>query len=201
MQKIALSDIKNLHEYEKVREAYRARIIALKRNRRVAVGENITFLFENRDTVLFQIQEMVRTERIVEDARVQDEIDAYRVLLPDAGELSATLFIEIPDLVRMSQEDVRRTVNRFQGLDRDGVFLAIGDRPRIPARFEGGHSNEEKMAAVHYLRFPVSPEAQAALADPGEAARLVVDHPHYQAAAEIAPAVRSELLKDLTSPK
>jgi hypothetical protein len=197
MQTIALSDIKNLHEYEKVREAYRARIIELKRDRRVSVGENLTFLFENRDTVLFQIQEMVRTERIVEEARVQEEIDAYRVLLPGPGELSATLFIEIPDLVRMSQEDVRRTVNRFQGLDRDGVFLAIGDRPRIPARFEGGHSKEEKMAAVHYLRFPVSAEARAALTDPGQAVRLVVDHPNYKAASEVAPAVRAELLRDL----
>src|SRR5260370_12553687 len=199
MQKITLSDHKNLHEYEKVREAYRARIIALKRNRRVSVGENLTFLFENRDTVLFQIQEMVRTERIVEDARVQEEIDAYRALLPGPGELSATLFIEIPELARLSQEEVRRTVNRFSGLDRDGVFLTIGDRLGIPARFEGGHSKEEKMAAVHYLRFPVCEEAQAALADHAQAVRLVVDHPHYKAESEIAPAVRAELLRDLAS--
>ena len=199
MQKITLSDLKNLHEYEKVREAYRARIIALKRNRRVSVGENLTFLFENRDTVLFQIQEMVRTERIVEDARVQEEIDAYRALLPGPGELSATLFIEIPELARLSQEEVRRTVNRFSGLDRDGVFLTIGDRLGIPARFEGGHSKEEKMAAVHYLRFPVCEEAQAALADHAQAVRLVVDHPHYKAESEIAPAVRAELLRDLAS--
>src|SRR6267378_460747 len=123
MQPIHFSEIKNLVEYEKVRDTMRARIIELKKNRRVSVGENLTFLFENRDTVLFQIQEMVRTERIVEEPRVQDEIDAYRVLLPGPGELSATLFIEIPDLVHMSQEEVRRTVNRFQGLDRDGVFL------------------------------------------------------------------------------
>jgi len=198
MQKITLRDVQNLYEYEKVREAYRARIIELKRNRRVSVGENLTFLFENRDTVLFQIQEMVRAERIVEEPRVQDEIEAYGVLLPGAGELSATLFIEIPDLVRMSQEEVRRTVNRFQGLDRDGVFLAIGDRLRIPARFEGGHSKEEKMAAVHYLRFPVSAEARAALADPGQALRLVVDHPRYKAESEVAPAVRCELLSDLS---
>src|SRR5712691_7709326 len=116
MQQIHLSEIKNLVEYEKARDAMRARVIALKKNRRVSVGENLTFLFENRDTVLFQIQEMVRTERLVEEPRIQDEIDAYRILLPGPGELSATLFIEIPDLVRMSQEEVRRTVNRFQGL-------------------------------------------------------------------------------------
>src|SRR5260370_10932391 len=112
MQKITLSDHKNLHEYEKVREAYRARIIALKRNRRVSVGENLTFLFENRDTVLFQIQEMVRTERIVEDARVQEEIDAYRALLPGPGELSAPPFTGTPQLPRLSHQGVRSTRTR-----------------------------------------------------------------------------------------
>jgi predicted RNA binding protein with dsRBD fold (UPF0201 family) len=81
MQQIHLSEIKNLVEYEKVRDAMRARVIELKRNRRVAVGDNLTFLFENRDTVLFQIQEMVRTERIVDEARIQEEIDAYNALV------------------------------------------------------------------------------------------------------------------------
>lgn len=198
MRKISLSEIKNLHEYEKVRDSYRARIIELKKNRRVSVGENLTFLFENRDTVGFQIQEMLRTERIVEDAKVQDEIDAYNALLPDEGEISATLFIEIPDLVRMSQEDVRQAVGRFQGLDREGVFLTIGGLPPIPARFESGHSNEEKMAAVHYLRFPISPEAKAALGDPAKAVRLVVDHPNYRAERSLPPEVRAELVRDLS---
>jgi hypothetical protein len=197
MQKITLEDIKNVYEYEKVREGERARIIELKKNRRVSVGDNLTFLFENRDTVLFKIQEMVRTERIVADAKVQEEIDAYAPLVPTEGQLSATLFIEIPDLVRMSQDDVRRTVNRFQGLDRGCVFLAVGDLFRIPARFEGGLSKEEKMAAVHYLRFSVSPEARAALADPGERVQLVVDHPNYKAERELTPANRAEMLQDL----
>jgi len=199
MQKISLAEIRNVYEYEKVRETERARIIALKRNRRVSVGDNLTFLFENRDTVLYQIQEMIRTERIVADAKVQEEIDAYAPLVPGEGQLSATLFIEIPDLVRMSQDEVRRTVNRFQGLDRGCVFLAIGGQLRIPARFEGGLSKEEKMAAVHYLRFAVPPEARGALADPGQRALLLVDHPSYKAERELPPAVRAELLRDLAS--
>lgn len=196
MQPIAFDDVKNLYEYEKERESRRAGIIALKRNRRVPVGDNLTFLFENRATVLYQIQEMVRTERIVEEAKVREEIEAYAPLVPGPGELSATLFIEIPELARMSQEEVRRTVNRFQGLDEQGVFLVVGER-RIPARFEGGHSKEEKMAAVHYLRFPVPPEARAALRDPGTKVRLVVDHPNYAAERELSPAVRAQLLEDL----
>lgn len=197
MRKIALAEIKNVYEYEKVRERERARVIELKKNRRVSVGDNLTFLFENRDTVLFQIQEMVRTERIVADAKVQEEIDAYAPLVPGEGELSATLFIEIPELVRMSMDEVRRTVNRFQGLDRGCVFLAIGEHFRIPARFEGGLSKEEKMAAVHYLRFPVPPEARAALADPGPKVRLLVDHANYKAERELTPANRAQLLQDL----
>jgi hypothetical protein len=195
---IRLSDVKNLVEYEKVRDAERARVIGLKKHRRVSVGDNLTFLFENRDTVLYQIQEMVRTERIVEEAKIQAEIDAYRPLLPRPGELSATLFIEIPELVRMSQEEVRQTVNRFQGLDRDGIWLVIGER-RIPAQFEAGHSKEEKMAAVHYLRFSLPGEALAALAKPSESAKLVVEHPNYKADREIPVEVRAEMLKDLAA--
>ena len=197
MQPIHLSEIKDLVEYEKARDAMRARVIEVKRNRRVPVGDHLTFLFENRDTVLFQIQEMVRTERIVDEARIQEEIDAYNALIAGEDELSATLFIEIPELARMSNDEVRRTINRFQGLDRGGVTLRLGDRPPIPARFEEGHSKEEKMAAVHYLRFAVPREAQAALADPRQAVRLVVDHPSYRAEAEVPAATRAELLGDL----
>jgi len=157
MERVRLSEVKNLVEYEKVRDAMRARIIGLKQNRRVSVGDNLTFLFENRDTVLFQIQEMVRTER------------------------------------------VRRTINRFQGLDRQGVGLRLGERPAVPARFEEGHSKEEKMAAVHYLRFRVPPEARDVLADPRERVRLVVSHPNYRAEADVPPATRAELIADLRS--
>ena len=173
----------------------RARIIERKRNRRVAVGDNLTFLFENRDTVLFQIQEIVRTERIVHDDKIRGELDAYNALIPSAGELSATLFIEIPELARMSQDEVRRTVNRFQGLERDGVWLVAGDHP-VPARFEEGHSKGEKMAAVHYLRFPLPDAARAALGDPARPAHIVVDHPNYRAEAAIPAAVRDELIAD-----
>ena len=97
----------------------------------------------------------------------------------------------------MSNEEVRRTINRFQGLDREGVGLRLGDRPAISARFEGGHSKEEKMAAVHYVRFAVPAEAQALLADPRQRVRLVVNHPNYREESEVPPATRAELLADL----
>ncbi len=198
MKPIELGDLENIADYEKIREGMRAEVIALKKRRRVHAGDNLTFLFENRQTVLFQIQEMMRTERIVHDDKVQDEIDAYAALLPGVGEVSATLFIEIPDLFKKTQAEVRETVNRFQGLDRDAVSLWVGEH-RLPARFEGGHSKEEKLAAVHYLRFPVPAAARAALADGAFLARIVVAHPNCAAEATLSPELRAELVSDLGS--
>jgi hypothetical protein len=196
MRKVERTEIKDLVAYEKAREAMRARVIEVKKHRRVAVGPNITILFENRETVLFQIQEMVRTERIVDDGRIQEEVDVYNALVPDHGELSATLFIEIPELVRMSQDEVRETVNRFQGLDRDSVWLQV-DGLRVPARFESGHSKEEKMAAVHYVRFALPEAARATLGEAAADVRVVVEHPHYRAEAALAAETRQSLRKDL----
>jgi len=196
MKKIEIQDVKNIAEYEKVREGMRAEVIELKKRRRVHAGENLTLLFENRQTVLFQIQEMMRAERIVHDDKVKDEIDAYNALLPAPGEVAATLFIELPDLHKLGPDEVRQTVNRFQGLDQDAIALEVGGE-RLPARFEGGHRKEEKMAAVHYVRFVVGDRARAALADEKSEARLVVDHPNYQAQAPVPVQVRQELLADL----
>jgi hypothetical protein len=196
MSRITLAEIKDLVAYEKAREDMRARIIELKKARRIAVGDNVTVLFENRQTVLYQIQEMIRTERIVDEAKIQDEIDAYEILLPAPGELSATLFIEIPEIVRMTTEQMREAVNRFQGLDRDSVWLYLG-RTKAAARFESGNTKEEKMAAVHYVRFVVPPEGRAALADAPQPVRLTVEHPRYQAEATVPPALRAEMAKDL----
>jgi Protein of unknown function (DUF3501) len=197
MRKVERSEIQDLVAYEKAREAMRARVIEVKKHRRVAVGPNLTLLFENRDTVLFQIQEMVRTERIVDDAKIQEEVDVYNALVPDRGELSATLFIEIPELVRMTQEKVRETVNRFQGLDRDSVWLVVDGR-RIPARFESGHGKEEKMAAVHYVRFAVPEAARAALAAAAADVRVVVEHPQCRAEAHLTAETRRALREDLS---
>jgi len=196
MKKIDATELLDLTAYEKAREATRARIIDLKKNRRISVGDQITVLFENRETVLFQIQEMLRTERIVEEAKVQEEVDTYNGLIPDAGELSATLFIEIPDIARMSHDEQIEAVNGFQGLDRGAVFLRLGDL-RLPAWFEDGRTKEEKMAAVHFLRFRLTEEALRDLGDPARAAVLAIEHPNYRAEAVLAPAVRAELLRDL----
>ncbi len=196
MKEIELKDIRNIAEYEKGRESMRADIIALKKNRRFVVGPNLSLVFENRETVLFQIHEMVRTERLVDDGKIQDEIDAYKNLVPRPGELSATMFIEIPGITEMSHGKAIEAVNFFQGFDAGGIVLEVGD-VRSAAVFESGFSNDEKMAAVQYLKFPVDESMAAALRDVSRVALLRADNGRYRASAEIGTGMRQELIRDL----
>jgi hypothetical protein len=196
MPEIELKHILNIAEYEKVREAKREAIIALKRNRRIEVGPNLSLVFENRDTVLFQIHEMVRTERLVDDRKIQDEIDAYRSLLPGPWELSATLFIEIPGIADFPHEKAREAVNYFQGFDNGGIALETASA-RSVAVFEAGFSNEEKMAAVQYLRFPVAGMLLDEIANPSVALTLSASNGRYQARASVSDGMRAQLLLDL----
>lgn len=193
MQKIGRDQVLNLYEYEKVREEFRNRIIELKQRRRVQVGEKISLLFENQDTVLFQIQEMVRTERIVDEEKILEEVEVYNELIPDEGELSATLFIEIEEMAKIKEE-----LDRFQGLDRPGmVQLRIGDRYAIPALFEAGRSKEDKISAVHFLRFKFSPEQIRDFFSGEWDVSLIIDHPNYKAEVKLDPEVRRSLMEDL----
>src|SRR5918996_6192253 len=121
MNKIALEDIMGLAAYEKVREKFRQRIIELKKKRRVSVGDKVSFVFENRDTVIFQIQEMVRAERITDLDKIREEIAVYNELVPNPGELSATLFLEIED-----QTHLREDLLKFLGID-EALSLRVGD--------------------------------------------------------------------------
>lgn len=196
MKKIELTDIRNIAEYEKVRESMRAEIIALKKNRRLVVGPNLSLVFENRETVLFQIHEMVRTERLVDDRKIQDEIDAYKNLLPGPRELSATLLIEIPGIAQMGHEKAVEAVNFFQGFDAGGIVLEAGEA-RSAAVFESGFSSDEKMAAVQYLKFPVDEALAAALREASTPARLTADNGRYRASADIPAGMRRELVRDL----
>lgn len=191
MRKIDASAVKNLHEYEVARPEFRRRVIDVKSRRRVAVGPLVTLVFENRDTALFQIQEMLRAERIVDPAKVQDEIDVYNTLLPDRGEIAATLFIEITDEAR-----VKPVLDAFIGLD-EGRSLRMeiaGDE--YFARFEAGHGREDKISAVHYVRFPLGEKGRAAL-ESARRARLVLEHGEYRASAELSSDTVSELIEDL----
>ncbi|HET8761511.1 MAG TPA: DUF3501 family protein [Nitrospiria bacterium] len=192
MEPIRRADIKPLPEYEKVRDASRREVIALKKARRVVLGECVSVVFENRRTVVHQIQEMMRAEHIYDEALILHEIETYNKLIPGAGELSATVFIEVD-----SPQAIQPTLDRLRGLD-DGrsLVLRIDGVPPIYAVFEAGHSNEEKISAVHYVRFLLDAAAQRALRE-GAPAALASVHPRYQAETPLSEETRQQLLDDL----
>jgi hypothetical protein len=193
MERIQRADVKPLPEYERVRDASRREIIELKKARRVLLGDCVSLVFENRRTVVHQIQEMMRAEHIYDDAQILHEIETYNRLIPGADELSATLFIEVDD-----PQAIKPTLDRLRGLD-DGRSLAlrIEGVPPIYAAFEAGHSNEEKISAVHYIRFRVDAAAQRALRA-GAPAVLTIDHPRYRAEAALREETRRQLVNDLS---
>ena len=190
MKPLAPDEILPRDAYEAVRPDFRAEIIALKSIRRVAVGDRVSVVFENRETLRFQVQEMCRVERIDDPAAIQRELDVYNELMPGAGQLSATLFIEIPDLAR-----IRPELDRLLGID-EHVALEIGS-VRVPAAFDRRQLSEERISAVHYLRFSLDAKARASLADAAVPVRLAIDHPAYGHAATLSPETRASLLADL----
>ncbi len=193
MEKLTIADIKDLTEYEKTREAFRKRIIDLKARRRVEVGPRVTLVFENRETALSQVQEMVRAERMVKEEQIQHEIDTWNELIPERGELSATLFIEITDAA-----DIRKELDGFLGLDKPGaVYLEIEGEGRAVAQFEAGHSTEQRISAVHYVRFRLTPGQAHALIEGRAPVTLVIDHPRYRERAVIEGEIRKSLASDL----
>lgn len=187
------SEVLNLVEYERVREARRCAIIELKKVRRVPVGHYLTFVFENRETVWFQIQEMVRAERIVDEGKIAEEVEVYNSLLPRAGELAATMMIEITE-----PAEIKPVLDKLLGIDtRDYVRLTVGPHV-IVGDFERGHSDEErgKLSAVHFVRFRLPAEARAMFMTAEVA--LVVDHPNERARAVLSEATKRSLLHDLS---
>ena len=189
MEKINLNDIVGANAYEQKRAAFRREIIDLKKHRRVSVGDNVSLVFENRATVIFQIQEMLRAESIRDLDKIREEIDVYNELIPDAGELRATFFLEIED-----QTNLRDKLLKFLGID-ERVFLKIGADHTIRAKFEEGRSKEDKISAVQYIAFGLTPDEADALRD--RDARIVVDHENYYAEAPLTAATKAELVRDL----
>jgi hypothetical protein len=191
MKKIVLDDILGFAAYEQVREKFRNDIIDKKKKRRIALGDRVSVVFENRDTVTFQIQEMLRAEKITDLDKIREEIAVYNELVPDTDELSATLFLEIED-----QSHLREDLLKFFGID-EAVFLKVGERS-IQGRFEEGHSKEDKISAVQYVRFTFDPQTRQAFRA-GERAELIIDHPNYKARAVLAPDAQHSLAEDLVA--
>jgi hypothetical protein len=192
VKRLTREDLLPPEEYERQRERIRSQIIELKRRRRISVGPVITLVFENRDTLRFQIQEMVRVERIVDPGKIQDELDVYNELLPAQGELSATLLIEITE-----EAKIKEWLDRFMGLDHGEKLAIAGGGERAFGAFEGGHSHEAKISAVHFVRFRPSDRLTRAFADLHQTVTITVDHNGYRMDVPAPGSLREEWLEDL----
>jgi hypothetical protein len=190
---IKREDLLPLEVYARERGQFRARVIEHKKNRSVRLGENVTLLFEDELTMRYQVQEMLRIERIFEDEGIQGELDAYNPLVPDGSNWKATMLIEYPDA-----EERRVMLGRLKGVERrvwvrvDGCALvyAIADE-------DLERENEEKTSSVHFLRFELDRAMRARLKN-GAALAIGVDHPEYRAALDPVPAgIRAALAADL----
>ena len=192
MKLVDRGEILGLAEYETIREHFRARVIAEKKLRRVQLGAKATAVFENHDTMLMQVQEMLRTERITRPAAVQHEIDTYNELVPGRGELSCTVMIEIVD---KAERDA--FLQAALGFEKHVSLVADGERTAARAIDRG--TPQDRTTAVHYLKFTMPPAALAALrsAAPPELV-LEVDHPAYAARVVLPRETVASLAEDLS---
>jgi Protein of unknown function (DUF3501) len=193
---LAREEVVPLAAYGALRDTYRRAVIAHKRARRLEVGPNVTLVFEDRETLRFQVQEMLWVERIDEPARVQHELDVYNELMPGAHEISATLLIEITEPGR-----IRAELDRLVGID-EHVALVLGAGPAqraIGARFDAEQFEDERISAVQYIRFALDDAHVAALSDAREPAAIRISHPNYRHEVPLPPAVRESLAAGLRS--
>ena len=193
MPKLTLDDIADLRAYERERDEFRASVIALKRLRRIPLGEFVTLVFENAETIRFQIQEMARAEKLLSDDAIETELRIYNPLVPEAGQLCATLFIELT-----SKDALIEWLPKLVGIER-AVALRLADGSVLPAVVDEDHdaqlTREEVTASVHYVRWELtSAQVDAFAAGP---VALVLDHPNLQAVTELSAETSAELLRDL----
>ena len=189
---IKREELLSLEAYARSRGEIRAQVIAHKKIRTVHLGEHVTLQFEDAVLIRYQIQEMLRIERIFEEAGIQGELDAYNPLVPDGANWKATMFVEYPDEVQR-----RSMLARLKGIERR-VWVQVGGGARVYAIADEDleRENEEKTSAVHFLRFDLSPEARGELRR-GAALTIGVDHPEYTASVTVEPQVRTSLAGDL----
>lgn len=192
-RKLTLDDIADVRAYERERDEFRSHVIDLKRRRRVHLGTVITFLFENRDTIRFQIQEMARVEKLTTDDEIQVELDIYNPMIPTPGQLCATMFIELT-----TDDQMREWLPKLANVERSVLLrLSNGDEVRaiIDEQHEQGLTRDTVTAAVHYLRFELSPDQIEAFA--AGPVVLAIDHPAYLEQIELGDTTCAELLTDL----
>jgi hypothetical protein len=193
---LTVDDIADLREYERQREDFRASVIDLKKRRRVGVGPVVSLVFENRETIRFQVQEMARAERMLSDEQIQAELDVYNPLIPAPSELSATLFIELTD-----QEQLRHWLPRLVGIERAVEFRLGTSGQVVHSQVDPAHeaqlTREDVTASVHYVHFEFTDEEILAFA--ANPITLAIDLPGYQESTVLSDETKQALLEDLQS--
>jgi hypothetical protein len=189
---IERNSLLTLEAYAKQRAQFRAKVMEHKKRRTVRLGEHLTLQFEDELTIRYQVQEMLRIERIFEEEGIQHELDAYNPLIPDGGNWKATMLIEYPD-----PDERRRMLAALKGIERR-VWVEVEGLARAYAIADEDleRENEEKTSSVHFLRFELDAQARERLAR-GAAVKIGVDHPQYTSAVSLAPEVRAALAADL----
>jgi hypothetical protein len=192
MNTVSRESLLTLEAYARQRSEIRARVIEHKKNRTLQVGSNVTLIFEDEQTIRYQIQEMLRIEKTFDERGIQDELDAYNPLIPSGTNLKATMMIEYEDPVERARE-----LARLIGIERR-VYVQVDGAERAYAIADEDlqRENDEKTSSVHFLRIELPPAAIAAFRD-GAAVAIGIDHPHYSARIEeIAPQVQASLVRD-----
>ncbi|MFO1318392.1 MAG: DUF3501 family protein [Burkholderiales bacterium] len=193
MTAISRDSLMTLEAYARNRPTFRAKVLDHKKSRKVALGGHITLLFEDELTLRYQIQEMLRIEKIFEEAGIQGELDAYNPLVPDGSNWKATMLIEYPDV-----EERKRALSRLKGVE-DRVWVRVANHPKVYAIADEDldRENDEKTSSVHFLRFELSEAMKAALKS-GSPLAVGVDHDHCIEVSDPVPeSVRNSLLGDL----
>ena len=193
MPRIDRASLMTLETYARERPQFRAKVIAHKKDRTVQLGEHVTLVFEDELTIRYQVQEMLRIERIFEEEGIREELAVYNPLVPDGRNLKATMMIEYPD-----PDERSRQLSELIGIE-DRVSIQVDARERVWAVADEDleRENEEKTSSVHFLRFEFTEPMVQALKK-GAGLAIGVDHPRYKAAVEAPPAVREALARDLT---
>jgi hypothetical protein len=189
MPAITRDSLLTLEAYAKERPVFRARVLAHKRDRSVHLGEHVTLLFEDELTIRYQVQEMLRIEKTFEEAGIQDELDAYNPLIPDGGNLKATMLVEYED-----EGERREALAKLKGIE-DDVWLRVDGFPEVRAIADEDldRENEEKTSSVHFLRFEFTRDMVAALKG-GRTLAAGVDHPNYTVEGAAVPAATRDAL-------
>ncbi len=192
MKLVQRNEVMGFADYETLRDHFRSRVIEEKRARRVLLGDRVSAVFENHDTVLLQIQEMLRTERISREAAAQHEIDTYNAHIPGKDELFATVMIEIGD-----KDEREAFLVRARGFERHVALMVDGEK--VAATWEKSRELDDRASAVNYLRFPLPAKAAVYLRAKRKDAALtmLVDHPVYAARTTLSPATAASLAEDL----